>query len=319
MKLNPKIFRYLSNEDFRVLTATEMGSKNHEVVPTTLISSISGFEGGIKNIISDLARNNLISRGQNIKYDGYRLTYGGYDYLALRAFAKRGMVGSVGRQIGVGKESDVYVVCDDSGKECVLKLQRLGRISFRAVKNKRDYLKKRKSASWMYLSRLGATKEFAFMNLLYEHGFPVPKPLDHNRHCVLMELIDGFPLHQVSRIDCPEVLFSDLMELIVELARCGLIHGDFNEFNILIRNSDHKPVVIDFPQMVSTSHPNAEYYFERDVNCIVTYFKKRFNFESLSVPEFKKDGCKNVFKLDVKVEASGFSRKQAKELEIVNL
>lgn len=37
--------------------------------------------------------------------DGYRLTYGGYDYLALKTFSKRGSVFSVGNQIGVGKES----------------------------------------------------------------------------------------------------------------------------------------------------------------------------------------------------------------------
>ena len=42
---------------------------------------------------------------------------------------------------------------------------RLGRISFRAIKNKRDYLGKRSSASWMYMSRLAAQKEFAFMQV----------------------------------------------------------------------------------------------------------------------------------------------------------
>lgn len=41
--------------------------------------------------------------------DGYRLTVLGYDFLALRALCTRGVVGSVGNQIGVGKESDVYV------------------------------------------------------------------------------------------------------------------------------------------------------------------------------------------------------------------
>jgi RIO kinase 2 len=68
------------------------------------------------------------------------------------------------------------------------------------------------------------------------------------------------------------------MDLIVRLARSGLIHGDFNEFNILIMehgrdiNGGHDddvdggdvaarppvPVLIDFPQMVSTDHENAE-------------------------------------------------------------
>lgn len=37
--------------------------------------------------------------------EGYRLTYGGYDYLAMRALSKRDSMYSVGNQIGVGKES----------------------------------------------------------------------------------------------------------------------------------------------------------------------------------------------------------------------
>lgn len=41
--------------------------------------------------------------------DGYRLTTLGYDILALKALRARGVVGAVGNQIGVGKESDVFV------------------------------------------------------------------------------------------------------------------------------------------------------------------------------------------------------------------
>lgn len=37
--------------------------------------------------------------------DGYRLTYGGYDYLAMRTFSRRDSMTSVGSKIGVGKES----------------------------------------------------------------------------------------------------------------------------------------------------------------------------------------------------------------------
>ena len=37
--------------------------------------------------------------------DGYRLTYGGYDYLAMRTLSKRDTMHAVGNQIGVGKES----------------------------------------------------------------------------------------------------------------------------------------------------------------------------------------------------------------------
>lgn len=112
---------------------------------------------------------------------------------------------------------------------------------------------------------------------------------------------------QISAVPSPGGLYSALMDMIVRLARSGLIHGDFNEFNLLIR--DHRteaekdrddempddrearierdggdfpvkvelegeeyeerkrreregtllePVLIDFPQMVSTDHPDAE-------------------------------------------------------------
>ena len=36
---------------------------------------------------------------------GYRLTNGGYDYLALKALTSRDVVQFIGNQIGVGKES----------------------------------------------------------------------------------------------------------------------------------------------------------------------------------------------------------------------
>jgi hypothetical protein len=55
---------------------------------------------------------------------------------------------SVGRQIGVGKESDVFEVADDEGRVMALKLHRLGRTSFRAVKSKRDYVKRGSHFRW---------------------------------------------------------------------------------------------------------------------------------------------------------------------------
>ena len=67
-------------------------------------------------------------------------------------------------------------------------------------------------------------------------------------------------------------------QLIVRLAGVGLIHCDFNEFNLLV-DDEENVTMIDFPQMVSTSHINAKFYFDRDVNGVATFFKRRFNFE----------------------------------------
>lgn len=311
-----------------------MGSKNHEVVPTPLIEKIARLRGGASGVhksISVLAKSGLIARMKEAKYDGYRLTYGGLDYLALHTYSSRKEVYSVGNRIGVGKESDIMVVADDKGKQRVLKIHRLGRISFRTVKANRDYLKNRASGSWMYLSRLAAMKEFAFMKALMEEGFPVPEPLAQSRHTIVMTLIDAFPLRQISSVPDPATLYAELIALILRLAKHGLIHGDFNEFNILIKETSLKnedgeesirldPVIIDFPQMVSMEHQNAEMYFDRDVNCIKRFFSRKFHFTSTEPGPFFKDAKKAVGKsgakrLDATVEASGFTKKMIKDLE----
>ncbi|SCU93216.1 LAFA_0F15258g1_1 [Lachancea sp. 'fantastica'] len=332
MKLDTSNMRYMTPDDFRVLQAVEQGARNHEVVPTTLIHQLSGMRSssGTNRSIGDLAKLKLVSRMRNIKYDGFRLTYNGFDYLGLKSMLNRDTIYSVGNIIGVGKESDVYRVSGKDGSARVLKIHRLGRTSFTTVKNNRDYLKRNKSGSWMYLSLLAATKEHQFMSLLYSRGFSVPEPFDNSRHMVLMQLIDGYPMRRMrSHKNLPK-LYSDLMLFIVNLANHGLIHCDFNEFNIMIKESiqDAKDcgfVVIDFPQCISIQHQDAEYYFKRDVDCIRRFFKKKLKYEPVvdesmvdldgygdgfkyAYPDFKRD-VKRSDNLDELVLASGFSKK----------
>lgn len=298
--------------------------------------------------------------------EGFRLTYGGYDYLALHAFSLRGTVEALGRQIGVGKESDVYLVSgraqsategDGSDNESVfdedvpletfvLKIERLGRTSFRSVKSNRDYMGNRKHVSWMYLSRLGAEKEWTFLKALHQHGFPTPRPIDWNRHCIVMSLVEGRPLEQIQwddfevdlspteRIQVASYLFGMLMRLLVRIAEYGLVHGDFNEFNLLLTNAflasplsyleraalegdaefdwqkDSPVIMIDFPQMVSTQHANAEELFGRDVECLRLFFSRRFHFEASEWPVLSRDvlvnGRTEGGLLDTELKASGF-------------
>jgi hypothetical protein len=109
--------------------------------------------------------------------------------------------------------------------------------------------------------------------------------------------------------------------------------------------------MIDFPQMVSTDHPNAkEYvlwilfgeecvclflltdrYFDRDVECIQVFFRRRFKYESSYRPEFYHDIHRTgTFlkpcsfsrlllgqNLDKEVHASGFTKSLQKKLEQV--
>uniref|UniRef100_A0A1B0GIA6 non-specific serine/threonine protein kinase n=2 Tax=Lutzomyia longipalpis TaxID=7200 RepID=A0A1B0GIA6_LUTLO len=232
-KLNVHKLKYMTKEDFRILTAIEMGMKNHELVPGPLAASIA-----------------------NVK---------------------------------AGGESNIYTVADPEGQPLCLKLHRLGRVCFRNVKEKRDYHGRRNKASWLYLSRISATREFAYMKALHDRGFPVPKPIDFNRHCIVMELVNGYPMINVREVENVEALYDDLMELIVSLGNCGVIHGDFNEFNIMVTD-EGKPILIDFPQMVSTSHPNAKYFFERDVKGVQELFKLGMDSPS----KWRRISCKNT-------------------------
>ena len=194
----------------------------------------------------------------------------------------------------------------------------------------------------MRMSRLAALKEFTFMRCLYDNGFNVPQPIAQNRHTIVMSLIDAFPLRQIEKVPDPASLYAEMMDMIVRLAQVGLIHGDFNEFNILIKTDDVEegevlaekltPVLIDFPQMLSIDHPNAEFYFNRDVDCVKRFFERRFGFTSdepgpfLSELESDEQGAfladikrkkprKGRKRLDVEAEASGFSKSMSKELE----
>uniref|UniRef100_F6RA65 Serine/threonine-protein kinase RIO2 n=1 Tax=Ciona intestinalis TaxID=7719 RepID=F6RA65_CIOIN len=313
-KLDVSMLRYLSPEDMRVLTAVEMGMKNHEIVPVSLIASIANLKhGGTHKVVRELSKHRLLAFEKSKMNAGYRLTNKGYDYLALKVLSHRDVLHSVGNQIGVGKESDIYIVAGEGGEQLALKIHRLGRTSFRQLKNKRDLHLKRNTVSWIYLSRLAATKEYAYMKALYERGFPVPKPIDSNRHLVVMELLQAYPLQQIHELSDPAAVFTELMHMILKLANHGLIHGDFNEFNLMLDENDHV-TMIDFPQMMSTSHKNAKFYFDRDVACVRDFFFRRFGFESEDLPQFERDVHKEC-SMDKEISASGFTKKEKEEME----
>jgi len=368
------------------------------LVPSQIITSIANLRhGGANKVISSLLRDNLLSHDQSCGYDGYRITNSGWDILALWNLKSRGYVSALGDQIGVGKESDVYLAVTPSGRQVVIKFHRLGRTSFRDVKKKRDYFvldsmkggrrhgrkgivttvtSKDRHTSWLFLSKISATKEYSFMKALHSAGYRTPEPVTHNRHAVVMGLIRGVPLYQVrpppSNSDgttrSKGVITPDQVRSIMEqavaigtqLARNGLVHCDLNEFNLMVdlsggvqsrghldihtvvggnvkddvgdhyvRHSgssasvisrgrgaltlphgipgnninqttmmdgtgeiiaeedqndepeeylengvDPKPVVtlIDFPQMISVKHPNAEELWHRDMQCLKRFF-----------------------------------------------
>ncbi|BFZ58474.1 Serine/threonine-protein kinase rio2 [Savitreella phatthalungensis] len=332
--------RYLTPDDFRVLGAVDAGSRNHELVPTKLIHQLSGMRAPshVDRCISTLAKAKLIGRlpGQRQAYDGYRLTGMGADHLAMRVLAKRGVLAAVGNQIGVGKEADVYACATDAGDDCIVKFHRLGRTSFRnAARTKRNYGRSNNKrgnpaktdntdvSSWQYLSRMSAEREHAFMVELHARGYPIPKPFGRQKHCVVMSLVDALPLNQIDTCLDPELLLEKLLGFAERLARDGLVHGDLNEFNILVAE-DGTPTVIDFPQMISIDHDEAQEQFERDVNALVSYFARKFDYHYTGqlpdLQQIRKDLQEETNakdnRIDRVVAASGsLTKRQLKELD----
>lgn len=84
------------------------------------------------------------------------------------------------------------------------------------------------------------------MKTLYEEGFPVPVPVANDRHAILMSFVNGFPLNKVKELSSPEKAFNVLLDILDSFGSMGLVHGDFNEFNIMI-DQDSNVTVIDFP------------------------------------------------------------------------
>lgn len=142
------------------------------------------------------------------------------------------------------------------------------------------------------------------MQILHKNGFPTPKPIDSNRHGILMSYIDGYALCQVREMADVGGVYKQCIELLKKFYQHGLIHSDFNEFNLMIDEASQIKI-IDFPQTVSIAHPNSDFYIERDYNCVQIYFKKRFGYEEKEDDIVFKD-LKILKRLDFEVKASGF-------------
>ena len=57
----------------------------------------------------------------------------------------------------------------------------------------REYTADREHVSWQYTARKAAEREYDALESLYP-DVRVPQPIDHNRHAIVMERMDGVEL-----------------------------------------------------------------------------------------------------------------------------
>ena len=266
----------LENYDLRILQAIELGMITHETVPFEEIVKYSGLnEDELEYRLGKLDRLELIWR-QHEPYLGYIINYTAYDLLALNALVKGEVLEALGSSVGVGKEADVYEGFTPDKTRVAIKFHRLGRTSFRDTRRKREYLADRRHISWLYQSRLAAENEYKALQLMFEAGVNVPKPISQNRHTIVMSYIEGHQLSDVAFLDVPEEFLDDIIKNIRIAYKAGVVHSDLSEYNVLVDN-EAEVWIIDWPQYITIDHPNSKETLERDIRNIVYYFQRKFN------------------------------------------
>jgi len=166
-----------------------------------------------------------------------------------------------------------------SGEPAVIKLHRHGRISFRSVRRTRGYVAERRHTSWLYISRLAATREYSGLQKLYPVGVAVPKPIAQNRHAIVMSAIEGNLLADCSVFSKPSKILNSIIENVKKaFVKAHIVHADLSEYNILV-TPKLKILLIDWPQWISSSHPNWSFYLERDLKNILYFFERKFGLK----------------------------------------
>lgn len=276
-----QVFRELEPEDLKILQAIEQQMKNYEHAPKEAISNQA--ELPIQEIdyrLPILIKKGLL-QGWRGQYSGYSLTTAGHDTLAINALVKADVIEAFGKPLGVGKESDVYDALTPTEQQVALKFHRLGRTSFKKTKRKRGYVTKYSyTPDWHQQSRIAAKKEYTALKLLHPKGVAVPEPIKQNRHVLVMGMIEGAELYHHPKLPDPQAVYNEILVNVKRAYRdAHIIHGDLSPFNIILQPNQHI-LIIDWPQNVSTKHPNAKELLERDLRNVLTFFQRKYGLKN---------------------------------------
>jgi RIO kinase 1 len=194
-----------------------------------------------------------------------------------------------------GKEADVHLVERTLGEQCnVLAAKRYRKFEDRMFRNDARYRAARRTgesrldkavaqgnkAGMAFRARMWLTTEFETLCRLWTAGVPVPYPVQKLGNELMIELI-GSPEQAAPRLVHARLdraglgdAWTQLVDAMHGMVRCGVVHGDLSPYNILW--DDGRLVVIDFPQSVDPiAHPEGIALLERDVANVSEWFTKR--------------------------------------------
>lgn len=282
------IYKQLNKRDFRVLLVLEKYLTQYEYVPIEIIEREARLPPPqLSMSLSKLSKLKIIKRRIG-SLTGYRLTYLGYDCLAIRSLVERGVLAALGDRMGVGKESDVYVGLTPAEEKVIVKFLRIGRTSFRQTKRVRDYTRDRPEYGWLLQSKVAAEKEYKALDLLWKASAKVPRPIGRSRHVVVTSYLEGIELYRYKDPMDPEYMLKVILDTLRKAyLEVGIIHGDLSEYNVLVVVDEERgveePYIIDWPQYVYREDPQSEYLLRRDVEYIIRFFNRKYRLKNIEV------------------------------------
>lgn len=268
------MLKLLKDEEWGTLLGLEKASMTYGFADVGMVHRLSGLPRERVSFAMDkLERKGLVmKRGQN-----YVLNREAVEALALREYVKKDLIAALGAPIGKGKESDVYEALSEEGTKYALKFFKLGRISFTRVRKKR-FIEKSDLRSWITVNYEAAKKEYTALKALRGLSDAFPVALVSNRSTVLLEELSGVRLSQRPELGDPRALMIDVLTAArVAFVKAGLINADLSEYNVL--TDGLRVWIIDWPQAVPASHPNARELLERDVKVTVKFFNRAYGVE----------------------------------------
>jgi RIO kinase 1 len=192
----------------------------------------------------------------------------------------RGYIRKINGVVRSGKESRLYWGFGRGNKPVAIKIFLTTSAEF--LKGRMMYIQgderfKNARRDTRSLVNLWALKEFKNLQQAEEVGVRVPAPLKVDGNVLLMEFIgkNGEPaqLLRETALEHPARVYDKIADAIRMLYQKGhLVHGDLSEYNIMMVHSN--PVIFDLAQAVTTEHPMARTFLERDLGQMNHYFSR---------------------------------------------
>ncbi|HJJ55610.1 MAG TPA: serine/threonine protein phosphatase [Methanocorpusculum sp.] len=273
MSLSSTDIKNISASGLKILRSIESLMHRYSWVPEDSIRSFTHMSATeLTYQLGNLINMDLI-RSNNVPYKGYSIVFKGFDVLATHSLANKKIISSLGSLVGVGKESEVYSALGFG--EIVLKFHKVGQRSFQTVRINREYLSDELHCPWIFASINSAKREYTALCALNGH-INVPVPIGRNRHTVVMSRINGINLNKCQLIH-PDEVFKEILNQIKVAYGLGYIHGDLSEYNIMFDESN--VWIIDWPQYVSSDHPNALQVLHHDIETIISFFSRKYKYQ----------------------------------------